>query len=254
MKKRRNKVVCLIFALIIGNLLLFMVAKSTYGLVEGLEVGAPDYEAARDFIYFWFDQSNHLRYVLSNTIIVALLFLIKTPTYIRAFMLIYLGVSIKAAIMYPINGNTGTFFWDVAILTLGLLWLLKKALTDWKPKTCVIGENDVSGVYRITTPSKTLHGTLLSIFGKDIESVSYYAYDTLYKFTKRSSTYIAIECEPEAVHGNAERIVCDSKVFAACLELKVGSKYKMLSNNCENVTNDAKARVGLKKRIFPQIN
>ncbi len=254
MKKRRNKVIGLIFALIIGNLLLFMVAKSTYGLADGLEVGSPDYEAARDLMYFWFDESNHLRYVFSNIIIVALLFLIKTPTYLRAFMIIYLGVSIKAAIMYPINGNTGTFFWDAVILILGLLWLLKKALTDWQPKTCVIAENDLSGIYRITTPSNTLHGTLLSVFGKDIESVSYYAYDTLYKFTKRTSRYIAIECEPEAVLGNAERITCDSKVFAACLDEKVGSRYKILCNNCENVTNQAKARVGLKKRIFPQIN
>lgn len=254
MKKRRNKVVCLIFALIIGNLLLFMVAKSTYDLVEGLEVGAPNYEAAKDFIYFWFDQSNHLRYVLSNTIIVALLFLIKTPTYLRAFMLIYLGVSVKAAIMYPINGNTGTFFWDVVILTLGLLWLIKKTLTDWQPKTCVIGENDVSGIYRVTNNSKTLHGTILSIFGNDIESVSYYAYNTLYKFSKKSSTYTATECNPNLVIGNVERISCDSKLFAACLNEKVGSKYKILCNNCENVTNQAKARVGLKKRIFPQIN
>lgn len=254
MKKRRNKVVCLIFALIIGNLLLFMVAKSTYGLVEGLEVGAPDYEAARDFIYFWFDQSNHLRYVLSNTIIVALLFLIKTPTYLRAFMLIYLGVSLKAAIMFPINGNTGTFTWDVLILVAGLLWLVKKRFMDWRPKTCAIDENDISAIYRVTNNSETLHGTILSLFGKDIESVSYYAYDKHYRFSKKTSTYVAVGCKPDEVVGNVERIPCDSQLFASWLNKKVGSKYKLFTNNCENIANDARVKVGLKKRIFPQIN
>lgn len=252
--KKRRKIDNLIFALVVGNLLLFMLAKVTYGEAKGLMPDTPDYEKAKELMYFWFDESNHLRTVLTNIVVIALLFLSKASIHTRVLMFIYLGLSIKATIMFPINGNTGTFTWDAVILIIGVVWILKKVATDWRPKTCVIGENDASAIYRVTNNSQTLRGTILSLFGKDIESVSYYAYDTLYKFTKISSTYIAIECEPEAVRGSAERIVCDSKVFAACLDLKVGSRYKMLSNNCENVTNDAKARVGLKKRIFPQIN
>jgi len=253
-KKRRNKVINLIFALIVGNLLLFILAKQSYNLADGLQVGTPDYQAAKDLMYFWFDFSNHLRYVLYNAVIIALLFLVTVPIYLRVLMIIYCCITIKNSLFFVINGNTGTFSTDIIIFIIGVLWLLKKAVNDWHYKSCVIIEIDDNAIYRVTTRSKTFLGTILSIFGRDIESAQYYAYDTLYKFTKRTSRYIAIECEGNCVTGNIERIPCDSKEFARCLNEKVGSKYNAFYNNCENVTNEAKAKVGLKKRIFPQIN
>lgn len=254
MENRRKKIDNLVFALVIGNLLLFMLAKGTYDAAKGLTPGTPDYEAAKDLMYFWFDESNHMRYVFNNLIIIALLFLARSSTYIRVLMFIYLALSVKAAILFPINGNTGTFIWDTVILIAGVLWLLKKVSADWGAKTCVIKENDTGAIYRVTTPSRTFYSTILSIFGNDIESVRYYAYDTLYKFSKKTSTYGKANIAPNSVVGNIERINCNSRLFASCLNKKVGSNYRLFTNNCENVTNEAKSKVGLKKRIFPQIN
>lgn len=254
MKKQGKAIVNLIFVLIIGNLLLFMLAKSTYNLANGLEPGTPEYESAKSTMYFWFDFSNHLRYVFYNSIIIAVLFIIKIPVHIRALMIIYLAISIKACVLFAINGNTGTFLEDIIIFVVGILWLLKKKLTDWDIESCAIKHYDKEAIYRVTNRSKTFYGTILSIFGNDVESVKYYAYDRLYKFSVHTDTFISIECRPEMITGNAKRIPCQSRTFAKCLDKKINSKYHILNNNCENVTNKAKSKVGLKRKWFPQIN
>lgn len=238
MRKRLVKVFNIIIVLILTNVIITEGAKGFY-----------DNDA-----YFWFDLSNYARYVVYDLIIIGLLFIINVPIQLRLLMMVYVVISLKDAITYVINGNTGNVVNDVWIFAFGVLVIIYKSVIDWSKKQSKIKPFDLKHIYRVSKPSKTILTTLLGFAGEDCESVKYYANGWLYKFDKKSSSFTKKEIDSWDIEGGIQKIACDSIQFSNLMDMKLGTKYNQYNNNCENVANDAKKALGLKTRRFPQIN
>lgn len=200
--------------------------------------------------YYRFHVSVEIRLFIFSLGMCVLMFH-KPHLAIKGISILWALLSFTDVISYINTGNVDFPYVSYALIGAYIIWVCKK-LPSWVHQKVRIPQNDTDHVYIIYKPSETFYGTILSLFGKDIENVSYYAYDTYFHFTKDTSRFTASQIKINPNYCIKKK--CDSLRFKNTIQSQEGSKYDTISNNCESVARDAKVICGLKYSWFPQFS